>query len=170
MLALTHHVVVHLAMHYSKTKTSNYAVLGDDIVIGNTAVAESYSDLIKLLGVEISFSKSIISFRFLEFAKKFMTPAGLDLSPLGPGLIISAIRDRAMLGMLFMNLANAGLINYPDFVELIMKIKGVKSPDILMIIWQCFGLNRNPIWPRDDLRKSLFWFNSVLDFKARYAT
>lgn len=49
---------------------TRYALLGDDIVIADKAVALTYRDLLKALGVSISYSKYLISEEgALEFAK-----------------------------------------------------------------------------------------------------
>jgi len=71
MLAITHHVIVRIAA--SKAGLNNfkdYAILGDDIVIANDAVAENYLRLMKTLGVGINLSKSVQSKDFAEFAKR----------------------------------------------------------------------------------------------------
>lgn len=76
MFALSHHVIV----QYSAFKTGQssqgkfgefgeYALLGDDIVIGNRVVAEHYKRTMKSLGVELSEAKSHESKVFVEFAK-----------------------------------------------------------------------------------------------------
>lgn len=76
MFALSHHIVV----QYSAFKTGqtidgkfgmfgDYALLGDDIVIGNRLVAKHYKETMKSLGVELSEAKSHESARFVEFAK-----------------------------------------------------------------------------------------------------
>lgn len=70
MLALTHHVIVRIsAMNRGINSFSDYAIIGDDIVIANNDVAEEYLNLMKLLGVSINLSKSVISPLFGEFAK-----------------------------------------------------------------------------------------------------
>jgi len=46
MLALTHHIIVQVAANrVGKTRFSAYALLGDDIVIADEAVAISYHHL-----------------------------------------------------------------------------------------------------------------------------
>lgn len=50
---------------------TDYALLGDDIVIGDSKVAEVYEGFIKGMHVKISKAKSLISHTgYLEFAKK----------------------------------------------------------------------------------------------------
>jgi hypothetical protein len=73
MLALTHHVIVQVAALRSGHIGwfEDYAVLGDDVVIANKQIADSYLVLMKLLGVEINLSKSLVSSDGVcEFAKK----------------------------------------------------------------------------------------------------
>lgn len=85
MLALTHHAIVQFAAF--KTKRFSgwfdlYAVLGDDIVIGDRYVAAQYVEIMDTLGVKIGFSKSIISKNLsIEFAKRFFYK-GVEVTPL----------------------------------------------------------------------------------------
>jgi hypothetical protein len=85
-LALTHHFIVQWASwRASKGSFSwfaDYAVLGDDVVIANRAVAREYRLLMHQLGVTISLPKSLESHNLsLEFAKRFIWK-GEDCSPL----------------------------------------------------------------------------------------
>jgi hypothetical protein len=60
---------------------SNYAVLGDDIVIADGRVAREYRSIMDQLGVKIGLEKSLVSRKgALEFAKRFFLPGG-DASP-----------------------------------------------------------------------------------------
>lgn len=77
MLALTHHAIVQLAAHRVSPSAKrggwflDYAVLGDDIVIANKAVANEYLRLMSLIGVEIGLAKSLVSSQgTFEFAKR----------------------------------------------------------------------------------------------------
>lgn len=84
MLALVHHCMV----QYSAWKAgcrgwfSGYAVLGDDLVIGDFQVAHQYVTLCSTIGVEVNLAKSIISDNLsLEFAKRFFYK-GVEVTPL----------------------------------------------------------------------------------------
>lgn len=84
MLALVHHAIVQFAA--SRAKVSGwfnlYAVLGDDIVIGDRAVAAEYCKIMSEIGVKIGFNKSIVSSNLsLEFAKRFFYK-GEEVTPL----------------------------------------------------------------------------------------
>lgn len=87
MLALTHHALV----QYSSFRAGvtgpgewfdNYAVLGDDLVIADAAVAEEYLRVMSEFGVGIGLAKSLISpdGLTLEFAKRTFHK-GVDVSP-----------------------------------------------------------------------------------------
>lgn len=84
MLAFIHHAIVQWAALRAGVVTcggnwfSDYALLGDDIVIGNRLVSEEYERLMTALGVEIGLHKSLISVRglALEFAKRFFLNGG----------------------------------------------------------------------------------------------
>jgi hypothetical protein len=87
MLAITHHFLVQAAAWMSGrvpvgTLYTNYAVLGDDLVIGDKDVKDAYLHILKSLGMEVNISKSIISDRgtALEFAKRTFYK-GEDVSP-----------------------------------------------------------------------------------------
>lgn len=88
MLALTHHFIVQCASWRSKTVPvgtwySNYALLGDDLVVGDSAVKDEYLAILMSLGMEVNVHKSIISEtgRCLEFAKRTIY-LGTDVSPI----------------------------------------------------------------------------------------
>lgn len=84
MLALTHHALIQFAAREAGHRAwfTEYAILGDDIVIGDGDVAAKYVSLMTALGVKIGFHKSIISTnRSAEFAKQFYFK-GERVSPL----------------------------------------------------------------------------------------
>lgn len=87
LFALSHHYIVWLAALKAYPNRSSpftdYALLGDDIVIADEAVACQYSLLLERLGVSISIPKSIISRNgTVEFAKRYWTKSmQVDLSP-----------------------------------------------------------------------------------------
>jgi hypothetical protein len=97
MLALTHHFIVQIAakqVGYNEWFT-NYALLGDDIVIAEKSVADRYYLLMNdVLGVSINLSKSIQSEtrQGLEFAKRLRL-GNLDYSAIGPKSILQSIRN-----------------------------------------------------------------------------
>lgn len=83
MLALTHHAIVQYASWKAGKRSwfEHYALLGDDVVIADTRVAHAYLEVMRLLGVEISFAKSLSSKNgSFEFAKRFVYK-GKDVSP-----------------------------------------------------------------------------------------
>jgi hypothetical protein len=83
MLALTHHYLIQLAAHRAGILHwfERYAVLGDDVVIWDRRVASEYVRLMDLIGVNISFAKSLVSYNGTwEFAKRFVVE-GVDCTP-----------------------------------------------------------------------------------------
>lgn len=97
MLALTHHVIVRCAALSVGIKNFQaYLVLGDDVVIANSFVADAYKEIMSNLGVSVNLSKSIVSNKIIEFAKLHLTP-DLDLSAFGSGLIVQSLRNRSSL-------------------------------------------------------------------------
>jgi hypothetical protein len=80
VFALTHHIIVRLAaLKVGKPYFNNYALLGDDIVIGGKDVADSYISTIKSFGVDISDAKSHVSENTFEFAKRWYQD-GLEIT------------------------------------------------------------------------------------------
>nr|UJQ92444.1 MAG: putative RNA-dependent RNA polymerase [Mitoviridae sp.] len=84
MLALTHHAIVQFAAFRAGVDGwfTNYAVLGDDVIIGDEGVAKHYLRVMEILGVEVGLAKSLISTnKSGEFAKRFYRQ-GVDVSGL----------------------------------------------------------------------------------------
>lgn len=74
IFTLTHHIVVQYAANQGRAKPflfTDYALLGDDIVIYDQEVANTYKTVIQGLGVEIQLEKSLESMTSFEFAKRF---------------------------------------------------------------------------------------------------
>jgi hypothetical protein len=70
--SVSHHFIVQFAaLRIGLPKFKDYKLLGDDIVIRNKLVAESYIKIMHDLGVEISPHKTLISDDSFEFAKRF---------------------------------------------------------------------------------------------------
>lgn len=109
MLALSHHVIIRMSALYCGFRDfKDYAVLGDDVVIANKEVADQYLINMRLLGVSINMSKSLASENLVEFAKRYRGPARgfppkdiLDITPVGPGLILQSIRKPREVYSLF---------------------------------------------------------------------
>lgn len=87
MLALTHHFLVQVSAWRSGvtpigTWFKAYAVLGDDLVLGDKAVAGEYLILLKELGMPVNLQKSLVSDNgtAMEFAKRTLW-MGNDISP-----------------------------------------------------------------------------------------
>lgn len=84
--AVTHHFVLRFLCWKSGVEWDNYVILGDDLVIFDEKVAESYIEFTSALGVTISQGKSVIP-EFLqeghsaaEFAKRLFYD-GMNFSP-----------------------------------------------------------------------------------------
>jgi len=84
MLALVHHALIQFAAFRAGWRVwfPLYAVLGDDVVIGDHLVADHYTRLMAEIGVDIGFHKSVISDNLsCEFAKKYFYK-GEEVTPL----------------------------------------------------------------------------------------
>ena len=96
LFSLSHHYLVWFAAlrvyPWKKTPFRQYAILGDDIVIADVAVAEKYEELLFLMDVQISVDKSLSSRNgSLEFAKQFWTDrVQVNLTPVSAKAVIAA--------------------------------------------------------------------------------
>lgn len=98
-LAITHHWIMQFCS-FLVTKNwdweERYEVLGDDIVIFDTNLADSYLEVMKNLGLEINLSKSIVSHSkpSFEFAKRTFSfgnlVSGITLSQINSHISISS--------------------------------------------------------------------------------
>jgi hypothetical protein len=100
MLAITHHWIVQVAARrcYPLAKPTwflDYEVLGDDIVIFDSNVAEEYQNILSVLGCDINLNKSIISTArpVFEFAKRTIwgstNVSGVSLNQVAAGWRVS---------------------------------------------------------------------------------
>jgi hypothetical protein len=108
MLALTHHFIIQVAAWMACVTPSGvlftkYAVLGDDVVIGNKAVMNKYLFILSQLGVECGLHKSLLSPNgtALEFAKRTWH-LGKDVSPITIKELVAALTGPSNL-VSFMN-------------------------------------------------------------------
>jgi hypothetical protein len=98
LLAFTHHFLVQAAAWragFPRWKLyTNYAILGDDVVIGDSRVATQYLLIMASLGVGVNTAKSLLSPRgtALEFAKRTIV-RGVDVSPVSFKEFYSATRS-----------------------------------------------------------------------------
>ncbi|KAG6467641.1 uncharacterized mitochondrial protein AtMg01110-like [Zingiber officinale] len=96
LFSLSHHFMVWLAAWYVYPRRTapfrKYALLGDDIVIADRAVAERYKALLDTMDVSISESKSIDSKTgAVEFAKQFWVDrVQVNLTPVSAKAILAS--------------------------------------------------------------------------------
>jgi hypothetical protein len=90
--AITHHAIVRLAALRAglSLRWSNYALLGDDIVIASDAVAKEYRTILDDLGVSISEQKTHVSVDTYEFAKRWIQ-RGTEVTGAPLGSLFEAI-------------------------------------------------------------------------------
>ena len=118
-LAITHHWIMQFCS-FLLTKNWNweerYEVLGDDIVIFDTDLANTYLEVMKQLGLEINLSKSIIAHNkpVFEFAKR--TVWGNDLVS---GITYSQVNSNISLSSRINNVYNWIRLGYLSNLETI---------------------------------------------------
>nr|DBA07246.1 TPA_asm: RNA-dependent RNA polymerase [Gigaspora rosea mitovirus 2] len=93
--AVTHHAIVRLCAKRAgfPVSWSEYVLLGDDIVLTNSVVAEQYRAIMQQLGVEISETKTHVGQTTYEFAKRWIHERN-EVSPAPLGSFLEAIRLR----------------------------------------------------------------------------
>lgn len=118
MLDITHHFLVQVAYWRAYPDQigklfTNYAVLGDDLVIGDRRVYQAYIALLDSLGMPVNLGKSILSHRgtALEFAKRTIYN-GNDVSPI-------TVKDLASAQMSLPHLAQFAKAHSMSFVKLL---------------------------------------------------
>jgi hypothetical protein len=118
MLALTHHIIVQVAANRVGITNwfRDYAVLGDDIIIANDLVAESYRALMNDLGVEINMTKSHHG-NVAEFAKRWVHPLLGEFTPIGAGNILTVVRNVRLMPNLIMDCSMKGYPNLWNIVS-----------------------------------------------------
>nr|DAZ90603.1 TPA_asm: RdRp [Calvadosia cruxmelitensis mitovirus 1] len=96
LLALSHHMLVRFsANRIGRSARGLYGVLGDDVVIADRAISDSYQYVMSSLGVSIQPLKSVVpgevspgrKWHGCEFASKLFTPRG-EASPLATGTFL----------------------------------------------------------------------------------
>jgi hypothetical protein len=84
LLALTNHFMVQVAALRALEKYqyfSDYAIVGDDVVIANDLVHYHYAKLLKDLGIPISNAKCISAFGTFEFCKRIVRDGEIKSVP-----------------------------------------------------------------------------------------
>lgn len=92
VFSLTHHLIVQLAAYRAGYKRwfTNYAVLGDDVLIGHHLVQDHYQKIMHSIGVPFSEGKGWESNTgSYGFAQRFIRE-GADLSPISFAFVHSA--------------------------------------------------------------------------------
>jgi hypothetical protein len=126
LLALTNHSLVQLAHRLVHPNSSSffrkYAIVGDDVVIYNKLVAETYIRLLNDLEIPINRSKTIVSDDSFEFCKRFYSEGHL-VTPLSlKGIAVcGALKDPGLFYNLFSD--RECPFSYQDFCSLFTRKK-----------------------------------------------
>jgi len=114
-LAVTHHFLVQVAAWKAGivpvgVMYKNYALLGDDLVIGDKEVYLEYISILAALGMPVNLHKSILSEdgTALEFAKRTLVD-GIDVSPISFKELKASVKSLPVL-VQFMNSHKFGFI------------------------------------------------------------
>jgi hypothetical protein len=127
VFALTHHFLVQYAAYRADGKLrwfEFYALLGDDVVLANAAVAREYLSLLQEIGVEVGLAKSLISRNgTFEFAKRTYR-AGVDVSGISLTMLGVSIRDATVLEEL---LAHCNARSLHEALRYSLRVLGYKG-------------------------------------------
>jgi len=122
--SLTHHLLVQYAAYavYRKVEWfTDYALLGDDIVLADEEVAEGYLILLSQIGVEYGLAKSLISSTGgFEFAKRTFV-AGRDASPIS---LLALGVAKADLGVLEQIMVHVGVRPLEETLRISARLLG----------------------------------------------
>jgi len=155
VFTLTHHIIVQYSANLiGKFPTKNYILLGDDIVIGGSDLAESYKAVIEALGVGISPHKTHVSTNTYEFAKRWFRD-GVEVSGIQVNAFMETWRSYPLLFQTLRTYYERGLYpklstSYPELVETLLIILGIwerKAHNISKKVDMLHGFYR---WIHDD--------------------
>jgi hypothetical protein len=137
--AITHHAIIQFcALLEDYPNFRDYIVIGDDVAIFSEKVAKRYLDVMKVLEVQISSTKSITpskdsSSAAGEIAKRLFLN-GKEISPIPPDILKSAwkdfrlfplllqvYRERGVLGEIPEPREDSNFIEYPNWVDALIK-------------------------------------------------
>lgn len=79
LATLTHAALVD-SLVPEMVKDDTYCIVGDDIVIADARLAQSYDDVMSDLGVDINRQKTLVSSRYAEFLGKLISVEGVNPS------------------------------------------------------------------------------------------
>jgi len=141
VFSLCHHIIVQIAaMEIGQYPTKNYILLGDDIVIGGTALANAYQRHIELLGVEISNHKTHTSINTYEFAKRWIKD-GREVSGIQVSAFMQAYNNYALMYQTLRQYLDRGFIpsNFAPLSELIFHFNVLNG----MPLRKAFNINNH---------------------------
>lgn len=122
LFTLLHHLMVQQSAYFVTKELTwfpHYAILGDDLVIGDRLVALQYKRLLKRMKVKISVAKSLVSENnSLEFASRFIF-RGTDLSPIYFKLLMAAKQSLPSIGLFFRRVREFREIRISEFIRVL---------------------------------------------------
>lgn len=116
IFTLLHHLLVQQAAYLVDRKVrwfSNYAILGDDLVIGCPKVAKQYRRIVRLIGVDISLEKSMLSGRWNLLPDSFRR--GTDLSPVSFRALSASRESASQIWSFFTRVAEFRQVRLSEF-------------------------------------------------------
>jgi hypothetical protein len=130
VFSLSHHFIVqYCAYLIGEFPTRNYILLGDDIVIGGSELAETYKQVISSLGVGISSHKTHVSQNTYEFAKRWFRN-NVEISPIQINAFMTTYKSYPLLFQTIRTYYERGLYprlptSYPELVTTLLVLCGM---------------------------------------------
>lgn len=157
MLAVTHHFILQYASFLIGRRgwELNYEILGDDLVVFDTELADSYLEITRKLGVEINLSKSIVSPNraSFEFAKR-MVMDGVNVSAISLKQLISEASISSRIGNI-LYFSRHGLVRSVYVLQALLsrfgKFKSLRDFDFPLISLLGYFFRKKEITPKDIL-------------------
>jgi len=126
IFTLSHHIITqYAALQVGQYPTSNYIILGDDIVIGGEDLAKSYIKVMEELGVDISSHKTHVSTNTYEFAKRWFRN-GVEVSGIQVKAFEETRRNYSLLYQTLRTYISRGLYprhpgSYPELIGSLLR-------------------------------------------------
>lgn len=157
LATLTHAAIID---NLDYEKTGMWRVVGDDVVIADVALACRYQEFMKLAGVEVNLSKSLISDKYAEFLGKLISDKGVT-----PAMKVRFLngRDQLQDNLLFYG---KSALEYLTLEELGMSSKVYLPEELGGLGWRVdsvpydvwLSLTSQEDWSKRKLRKDLLGF------------
>ncbi|UWK02080.1 RNA-dependent RNA polymerase [Fusarium proliferatum mitovirus 2] len=165
---LAHHLLVHWCAKIEGIENfDQYIILGDDIVIKHDKIAKRYIKIIKLLGVDISLTKTHVSKTTYEFAKRWIK-SGVEITGLPSRGIIHNFRNPNIVFTILYDFYKIKKNTYTSSFSLVDSMSKLYKNFYLLQKVNKNSYKKVFIRFNQRIKDNLLDFNTVLDFSFDY--